>query len=118
MPHAPQADPVAAAANASGKCQAAPATFRCGPRLSRCHRSRRPTRYADMNPSPSVIAGLLLAVFALGSARLIAQAVREAAAGFLQPPTWPVAMQIGRASCRERVCQSVWVSGVGVSLKK
>src|SRR3546814_20457701 len=82
MPHAPQADPVAAAANASGKCQTAPATFRCGPRLSRCHRSRRPTRYAAMNPSPGVIAGLLLAVFALGSARLTAQAVREPAAGF------------------------------------
>src|SRR3546814_13412800 len=26
--------------------------------------------------------------------------------------------KIGRASCRERVCQYVWISGVAVSLKK
>src|SRR3546814_15546302 len=26
--------------------------------------------------------------------------------------------EIGRASCRERVCQYVWISGVAVSLKK
>src|SRR3546814_11552638 len=94
MPHAPQADPVAAAANASGKCQAAPATFRCGPRLSRCHRSRRPTRYAAMNPSPRVIAGLLLAVFALGRARLIAPAVLAPAAGFRRTRRWPVGVPV------------------------
>src|SRR3546814_12206633 len=29
---------------------------------------------------------------------------------------WP--KENGRASCREDVCQSVWISGVGVSLKK
>src|SRR3546814_12304862 len=32
---------------------------------------------------------------------------------------WTMALkQIGRASCRERVCQSVLISGVAVSLKK
>src|SRR3546814_20790657 len=31
------------------------------------------------------------------------------------PPT--SVSEIGRASCRESVCQSVWISGVGVSLK-
>src|SRR3546814_16171084 len=30
----------------------------------------------------------------------------------------PDLLQIGRASCRERVCQYVWISVVAVSLKK
>src|SRR3546814_15926810 len=30
----------------------------------------------------------------------------------------PVCAEIGRASCRERVCQYVYLSGVAVSLKK
>src|SRR3546814_14166037 len=36
------------------------------------------------------------------------------------PPETPVAAtpEIGRASCRERVCQYVYISGVAVSLKK
>src|SRR3546814_17262710 len=29
-----------------------------------------------------------------------------------------IVAEIGRASCRERVCQYVWISGVAVSLKK
>src|SRR3546814_18636716 len=32
--------------------------------------------------------------------------------------TIPPGLQIGRASCRERVCQSVWISVVAVELKK
>src|SRR3546814_20509119 len=31
---------------------------------------------------------------------------------------WQPGMQLGRASCRERVCQYVWISGVAVSFKK
>src|SRR3546814_14870891 len=33
-------------------------------------------------------------------------------------PPEAAAQQIGRASCRERVCQYVWISGVAGSLKK
>src|SRR3546814_18731727 len=29
----------------------------------------------------------------------------------------PIGLEIGRASCRERVCQYVWISVVAVSLK-
>src|SRR3546814_14826488 len=34
------------------------------------------------------------------------------------PERWKTLRQIGRASCRERVCQYVWISVVAVSLKK
>src|SRR3546814_18499522 len=40
--------------------------------------------------------------------------------GFVPWPSPPVRgwpREIGRASCRERVCQYVWIWGVGVSLK-
>src|SRR3546814_13465623 len=36
----------------------------------------------------------------------------------LEPPTPPSVTQIGRASCRERVCQSVSISVVDGSFKK
>src|SRR3546814_17426422 len=50
---------------------------------------------------------------------LIAVALADAASFDLEMDErfWPE-MEIGRASCRERVCQYVSISGVAVSLKK
>lgn len=47
-----------------------------------------------MSQLPTVIAGLLLVVLALGSARLIAQAIGVPAAGFRRPRIWRVAVLI------------------------
>src|SRR3546814_17014337 len=46
-----------------------------------------------------------------------ALAIRLAAAN-RGPARLPAPLEIGRASCRERVCRSVWVSVGGVPLKK
>src|SRR3546814_13979384 len=52
----------------------------------------------------------------IGQTRIRVSAIQRAAN---QPDKYdPFSHQIGRASCRERVCQYVSISGVAVSLKK
>src|SRR3546814_16413014 len=52
------------------------------------------------------------------AARVFGQAVGKHAAGGTGTDDDVVVGEIGRASCRERVCQYGWISVVAVSLKK
>src|SRR3546814_18497242 len=56
----------------------------------------------------------------LGAGDDIDEGVAALAPGLRQlgPAVQLLRAEIGRASCRERVCQSVWISVVAVSLKK
>src|SRR3546814_19001800 len=59
------------------------------------------------------VLGLAIALFAKVLAfNYVLEIVRDSADGHRDPP------EIGRASCRERVCQYVLISGVAVSIKK
>src|SRR3546814_19975158 len=78
-------------------------------------------------PAIAVLAALVLSVVALGgcpqSRDAFVESAREPAARALpaytgQPAHATVLGEIGRASCRERVCQYVSISVVAVSLNK
>src|SRR3546814_15906095 len=67
-------------------------------RYSRVSRNLRSTSYSSAKPKPPNVCTHMSA------------AAQEASAASI--------FEIGRASCRERVCQYVWISVVAVSLKK
>src|SRR3546814_11700974 len=57
-----------------------------------------------------------IATFALGYAPDSRTRLKAAPNSYGVPA--PVEAEIGRASCRGRMCQDVWISGVAVTLKK
>src|SRR3546814_13216667 len=71
------------------------------------------------NPTgPLTVGSARNAAYGDAVARLLAFAGHEVATGYYVNDAGEQVEQIGRASCRERVCQYVLISVVAVSLKK
>src|SRR3546814_14767052 len=87
-----------------------------------CHRNRqvRSESAAGVSPGPFVQATDRVDFFPRGGTLMTLDSVirRQRWIWSLFAIVLPISAQIGRASCRERVCQYVYVSVVAVSLKK